>query len=247
MKKWFILMVLCGLTLSYAHADTKILELKLKKQYPELSIQTVNPTPIPGIYEIYLGEKILYTDQNARYFFTGSLLDLVEKKNLSQEHLAQYGQININTLPLNQAIRYSKGNGQRKLYVFSDPDCPYCRKLEQLMTTIDHVTVYLFLMPLTKLHPNAEIISDQIWCASKPYDAWEDYMLHHIEPKSKVKCSTPIQKNLALAKSLKITGTPTLFLENGYRLSGVPESAQQLDMILDSVHQDLSPIEPSTK
>lgn len=214
------------------HADSKTLEQNFKKNYPEIPVKSVTASPLPGIYEVYAAGKIIYTDETAKYLFFGNLLDVQNKKNLTEDRLAQLSKIDVKQLPLDQAIKYVKGKGERTLYVFSDPDCPYCQKLEQHMTSIDNVTVYLFLLPLKKLHPQAEAVANKIWCSKNPYEAWEDYMLHRKAPGNTAQCKTPLQKNLALAQTLQIDGTPTLFLQNGMRLSGSPQNAEQLEQLL---------------
>ncbi|EPG34604.1 thiol:disulfide interchange protein DsbC [Acinetobacter colistiniresistens] len=146
--------------------------------------------------------------------------------------MSELTKIDVKQLPLDQAIKYVKGKGERILYVFSDPDCPYCQKLEQHMTSVDNVTVYLFLFPLKRLHPQAEAVANKIWCAKNQYEAWEDYMLHRKAPKNTTQCETPIQKNLVLGQKLQIDGTPTLFLQNGTRLSGSPQNAEQIEQLL---------------
>lgn len=235
--KIMIKTLLSALTLSLiglqtVHADSKTLEQNFKKNYPEIAVKSVSPSPLPGIYEVYAAGKIIYTDETAKYLFFGNLLDVQNKKNLTEDRLAELSKIDIKQLPLDQAIKYVKGKGERTLYVFSDPDCPYCQKLEQHMTSVDNVTVYLFLFPLKKLHPQAEAVANKIWCSKNQYEAWEDYMLHRKAPKSAAQCETPIQKNLALGQKLQIDGTPTLFLQNGMRLSGSPQNAEQIEQLL---------------
>lgn len=229
--------LLSALTLSLiglqiVHADSKTLEQNFKKNYPEIPVKSVNASPLPGIYEVYAAGKIIYTDETAKYLFFGNLLDVQNKKNLTEDRLAELSKIDVKQLPLDQAIKYVKGKGERTLYVFSDPDCPYCQKLEQNMTSIDNVTVYLFLFPLKNLHPKAEAVANKIWCAKNQYEAWEDYMLHRKAPKGTTQCETPIQKNLALGQKLQIDGTPTLFLQKGMRLSGSPQNAEQIEQLL---------------
>lgn len=220
------------LGLQTLHADSKILEQNFKKNYPDLPISAISASPFSGIYEVYVGGKIIYTDEAAKYLFFGNLLDVKNQKNLTEERIAELNKIDIKQLPLDQAIKYVKGNGERIVYIFTDPDCPYCQKLEQHMTSIDNITVYLFLFPLKKLHPQAETVANKIWCAKNQYEAWEDYMLHRKLTKNSGECKTPIQKNLDLGQSLQINGTPTLFLQNGSRISGIPQNADHLEKIL---------------
>jgi len=231
-KTWFTALGLSFITLQATHADTQTLEQNFKRNYPDLPIQSISPSPLSGLYEVYVAGKMIYTDESAQYLLFGNLLDIKNKRNLTEERLVELNKIDVKQLPLEQAIKYVKGKGERTLYVFTDPDCPYCQKLEQYMTTIDNVAIYLFLFPLKKLHPQAEIAANKIWCAKNQYDAWEDYMLHRKLPQSATQCDAPIQKNLLLGQKLKITGTPTLFLQNGERVAGLPQDAEHIEQLL---------------
>ena len=235
MKNWLTALTLSLATLGIAHADVKTLEQNLKSNYPDLPVKGVYQSVIPGIYEVYTSGDIVYTNQDAKYFFVGNLVDLKQKRNLTDERLGELGKIDVKTLPLNQAIKYVKGKGERTLYIFSDPDCPYCQRLEQNMVGVDNVTVYLFLYPIASLHPNAEKVADQIWCAANPAEAWNNYMLNRKLPATSKTCQTPVKKNIALGNSLEIDGTPALFLQDGQRLSGVPGDAKQIETLLQSV------------
>ena len=232
MKKWLTLLGLSALTLTSAYASTTTLEKNLKKEFPQVPTKILGDTPIKGVYELLVGDTIVYTDENARYFFVGNLVDFKNKQNLTAKREEALTKIDVNTLPLEQAIKHVKGDGSRTLYVFSDPDCPYCKKLEKNMTSVDNVTLYTFLFPLKNLHPNAETVAQQIWCASNPYEAWEDYMILNKAPTTTANCDNPIQKNIALGRSLNITGTPTLFLADGSRISGALD-AEDLNKLLD--------------
>lgn len=130
--------------------------------------------------------------------------------------------INTTLLPLNQAIKYVKGSGKRTIYEFSDPDCPFCEELEQQLLNINDLTIYLFLFPVTEIHPNAAFRANQIWHAKDRYAAWENYMLYRTAPDTSGESeNTPIERNIVLGRQLEITGTPTFFLENGFRVEGV--------------------------
>lgn len=234
MKKWFSTLALSVFSLNLVYANPPTLEKNLKKEFPEIPTKILGETPIKNMYEVMIADTIVYTDENARYFFVGNLVDFKNKENLTAKREKALGQIDIAQLPLEQAIKHVKGDGSRVLYVFSDPDCPYCKKLEQNMTSVDNVTLYTFLYPLTNLHPNADVVAEQIWCASNKYEAWEDYMILNEAPDTIVGCDNPIEKNIALGRKLNITGTPTLFLKDGSRVSGVL-STEQINKLLDAI------------
>ncbi len=236
MKTWFTLLSLAIFSITTAQADIQSLEKNLQKNFPDMPAKSIHRTPLPDIYEVYMGGRIVYTNEQGRYFMVGSLIDLPEQKNLTEEREQILKRIDVKQLPLNQAIKQVKGNGKRVIYLFSDPDCPYCQKLELELAKLNNVTLYLFMMPLKELHPNAERISKQIWCSKKPAQAWTDYTVNKKQPSAKDSCETPIEKNIELAKTLEITGTPTLFLKDGTRLSGaIP--ADELDKMLDQLEQ----------
>lgn len=235
MKQWLSLLAISMFMLSIAHADIATLKQNLKTQYPEIEIKSVATTPVKDIYEVYMGGRIVYTNEDAKYFFVGNLIDLKAQKNLTEERESALTAIDVKSLPLDQAIKHVKGKGERIIYLFSDPDCPYCQLLEKELKNIDNLTIYLFLYPIKSLHPNAEKISQQIWCSKDSYQVWQDYLINKKQPTAVKACNTPIEKNIALAKKLEIDGTPSFFLKNGTRISGV-KGANEIEALLKSVH-----------
>jgi thiol:disulfide interchange protein DsbC len=233
MKKLLIAATFSLFSLSITHADEKSLASLLKQNYPELKAEVLGKTPIAGIYEVLVNDNLTYADESGRYFFIGNLVDYSNKLSLTQQRMQTINSIDVKTLPLKQAIKQVKGKGQRVLYIFTDPDCPYCKQLEQTLTQVDNITLYIFPFPITSLHPNAANIAKQIWCSKHPYQAWQNYLLHNLQPIASGSCQNPVEANVALGKQLKIDGTPTLFLKNGHRLSGAP-SAEQLEELLNS-------------
>ena len=232
MKQLFMTACLSLATLAAAHADELSLANQLKKNYPSLNAKVIGTTPVNGIYEVMVDGDLLYSDETGRYFFVGNLVDFANQRSLTQERMQKIKAIDIKSLPLKQAIKQVKGDGSRTLYIFTDPDCPYCKKLEQSLSQVNNVTLYIFPYPITSSHPNAANISKKIWCAKQPYQAWQDYLLNGISPEGASSCANPIDANIALARKLNISGTPTLFLGNGYRIEGAV-SAEQLEQLLE--------------
>lgn len=234
MKRWLTALSLGLFAFTTTHADIATVQENLKKNFPTIPVKSVTTSPIKDIYEVYMDGRIVYTNNDAKLFFVGNLIDLVNQKNLSEEREQVLTSIDIKKLPLDQAIKHVKGKGERVLYIFSDPDCPYCHQLEQELTKVDNVTIYLFLFPITTLHPNAATIANQIWCSKDRYQTWQDYLLEKKQPKTTKTCSTPVEKNIQLAKTLGITGTPSFFLKNGNRISGA-RSAEDIETLLKDV------------
>jgi len=194
-------------------------EAALKAGYPATAFRDIRPTPLPGIYEVSMGRNLAYVGSDARYFLFGHLYDMREQRDLTADRLEAARRIDFASLPLADAITTVRGNGSRMLAVFSDPDCPYCRKLEQELSKLDNVTVHTFLYPLAELHPDARQRAIAVWCAPDRAAAWQVLMVNGKAPPA-AECAHPIDRNIALARKLGVEGTPALFDVRGRHLAG---------------------------
>ena len=214
------------LSVGITQADETSIRKVLSAKFPEAKIASIQKTPYSGLYEVYMDGQLVYADGNAQYIFLGDVLDVKNRANLTQARLSVLNAVPLNKLPLNNAIKTVKGKGERKLVVFSDADCPYCRKFEDELKKVDNITVYTFLLPIESLHPKAAQISRQIWCAPDKNKAWDDYMGSGKMPANDGKCTNPIDENIALGRKLAINGTPTIILNNGQRIPGMVPAAK---------------------
>ncbi len=207
-------------------ADAGDVEKRLKEQYPATKITAVRETPVQGVYEVAMGRNVAYTDASGRYMIFGHLYDMREQKDLTAQRLDEINKIDVSALPLADAIKTVKGDGSRKLYVFSDPDCPFCQRLErETMPKLDNVTIYTFLYPLEELHPDAKRKAETIWCAKDRAKAWDDFMKSGKLPDQVTRCDNPVERNIRLGGSLGINGTPTIIMGDGEMVPGfVPAS-----------------------
>jgi len=197
----------------------------LEKRSPPISPRSISPTPILGIYEVYSDGSIFYMDKTASFALVGgSLLNDISKKNLTEDRLQELGKIKFADLPLQNAIKIIKGTGAYKFAIFTDPDCPYCKSLEQGLANheINDYTAYIFLYPLKKLHPEATAKSEFIWCAKDKAEAWTSWMIKGINP-VKATCENPISQNVKLAEDIGVNGTPSIYLENGQQSKGLQD------------------------
>jgi thiol:disulfide interchange protein DsbC len=201
---------------------------KLSTLYPATQFNEIRLSQFEGMYEVVMGKNIGYTDTEGRYFLFGHVFDMQTRQDLTQQRIDELNKVNFADLPLKDAIKEVRGKGQRKLAVFSDPDCPFCKKLEQELPYLDNVTIYTFPMPLEGLHPSATQTAKSIWCSSKRQSAWRDYLLSNKQPTGKTDCSNPIERNVLLGQKLGISGTPTLIAEDGRVMPGAA-SADQIE------------------
>lgn len=214
-----------------AHAGEKEIRQSLQKNLTGMEVTSVSKTPYGGLYELVVDGQAAYVTDDGKYLILGNVIELQSKRNLTAARNAKLMEVKWSTLPLANAIKEVKGNGSRKLAIFSDADCPYCRKLEPELEKLSNVTIYTFLFPIEGLHPDAVPTSKKIWCEKDRLKAWKAYMLKGEEPKSKGDCANPVDENVALGAKLKISGTPTMILENGTRIPGYMP-AEKLDPLL---------------
>jgi len=193
---------------------------RLEQKFPGATIRNVAKSGYFGLYEAQLDDQVVYTDAKANQIIVGSIYDINTKQNLTEERTRKLNRIAWDALPLDLAIKKVKGNGQRKLVVFSDADCPFCAKLETELKTVDDVTIYTFLFPIDQLHPDAARKSKMIWCAPDRVKAWDDFFSTHKLPDNKGDCDTPLVATSALGKQLRVNATPTLVFVDGSIIPG---------------------------
>lgn len=207
---------------SAAPAVAADMRAKLQSMYPQRVIGPVATTQIPGIFEVLTDDKISYVDASGKYWlFNGQLVDLPAQVNITEVRLGEVNRIDPRTLPLGDAIKMVKGKGERTLFVFADPNCGFCKKLEADLKDMDNVTVYTFLYPILR---NSREPAAHVWCSSDRAKTWDDLMVRGVQPLPGA-CDTPLERNLALGQRLNVTGTPTMFSADGRRLAGAVGAA----------------------
>lgn len=207
---------------TYALADEAGVKKAVEAAYPKIKVDKVTKTPYAGLYEVFLGGQIIYTDEKLTFLIAeGRLVDPKTKKDITGERLDELTKVDFASLPLDQAIKVVKGNGSRKLVVFSDVDCPYCKRLERNeLTNITDVTIYTFLYPIEQLHPDAANKSKLIWCSADRVKAWQDWILKDQLPNTTGTCDVPLEKVGQLARKVGVTSTPTMIFADGKRMLG---------------------------
>ncbi|BEP93349.1 DsbC family protein [Acidovorax sp. sif1233] len=205
-----------GIAASAQEADIR---KALAERIPQMDkIDEVRPTPMKGLYEVRIGTDLFYTDAKGNYVIQGELIDAKARRNLTEDRIAKLTAVEFSALPLKDAFTIVRGDGKRKVAVFEDPNCGYCKRFERDLQNVDNVTVYLFLYPI--LSPDSAEKSRNIWCAKDPVTAWQDLMVRD-KPAAAASCDTSaLQRNLAFGRKHKITGTPTLIFANGARVPG---------------------------
>ncbi|MFA7350421.1 MAG: DsbC family protein [Methylotenera sp.] len=239
MLKKIISIALMGAFSTIAIADEASVKKAVEAAYPKFKVEKVTKTPYAGLYEVFMGGQIIYTDEKLTFLIAeGRLVDPKTKKDITGERLEELTKIDFASLPLEQAIKVVKGNGSRKLVVFSDVDCPYCKRLERNeIANITDVTVYTFLYPIEQLHPDAANKSKLIWCAKDRVKAWDNWILRDQLPSTAATCDVPIEKVGQLAKKIGVSSTPTLIFADGKRMLGAQPYKEIERMLIEAARK----------
>jgi thiol:disulfide interchange protein DsbC len=206
----------------------------LSERIPQIPrIEEITRSPMAGLYEIRLStNEIYYSDAEGNFLIQGSLIDTKSKRNLTEEREAKLSAIDFSGLPFKDAITIVRGNGKRKLAVFEDPNCGYCKRFERDLAKVDNITIYLFLYPI--LGDDSVAKSRNVWCSKDPAGAWTQVMTKE-QPLPNSNCNTAaVDRNVEFGRKFKITGTPTLISQDGSRVPGAINTMQIEKMLLDA-------------
>ena len=210
-----------------AVAQEALIRKNIAERLPDFpKIDEVTKTPIPGVYELRVGTELVYSDERGEHIIQGALIDTKTGVNLTEARIDKLTAIDFASLPLKDAIVYKQGTGARKLVVFADPNCGYCKKFERELLQVKDVTVYTFLYSI--LGGDSPEKSRNIWCAKDSTAVWREWMVNGtVPPRAMAQCDAgALQRNMAMGKKYRVNGTPALVFEDGKRVPGALPPAQ---------------------
>jgi thiol:disulfide interchange protein DsbC len=238
MKIFRNLLVALGLlAVLTAWGQEALIRKNLGERIPQLkNIDEVSKSPIAGLYEVRVnGTDIFYTDAEGNFVIQGSLMDTRLKRNLTEERIEKLSAIAFDSLPVKDAFTIVRGDGSRKLAVFEDPNCGYCKRFERDLQKVDNITIHTFLYPI--LGADSGEKARNIWCSKEPGKVWQDWMVREksIPATAAAACDVgALARNVALGRKHKISGTPTLLFVDGSRVPGAITSAQVEKYLADA-------------
>jgi thiol:disulfide interchange protein DsbC len=199
--------------------DLEKIRTEIKKKFPEATVETVRKSGYGGLLEVTGGGDVFYTDDKVTFIVLGSIVDAKTRENVTETRSRKLSAVSFDSLPLDSAVKIVRGNGSRRIAIFEDPNCGYCKRFEADLAKVTDLTVYVFLYPI--LSPESAEKSKAVWCAPDRSKAWLDLMLKDATPaNAAASCETPVDKVLAFGRDKRITGTPTIFFEDGERVPG---------------------------
>ena len=225
---------LMTLVASCGWANEAVIKKALSERLPGFKVDEVRPAPMPGLWEVRTGTELRYTDAAGNYLIEGEILDLRAKKNLTEERIAKLTAIEFSSLPLKDAVVWKTGTGKRRIAVFADPNCGYCKRFERALQDVKDVTVYTFVIPI--LGQDSVEKTHAIVCAKDQTTAWRSWMLDGTAPpKVEGKCDdTMTERNLAFSRRHHLNATPAILFEDNTRVPGAM-SAEQVERKLQSL------------
>ena len=189
---------------------------RFAERFDNPPVTAVRRTPY-GLYEVQMGTDIVYTNEDVTFVLDGALIDAKTRVDVTRARIDALTKVSFNDLPFELSFKQVRGNGERKIAIFEDPNCGYCKQLRQSMKGIDNVTIHTFPFPILSQDSTEKVRN--IWCASDRGAAWDAWMLEGKVPASN-DCEVPIAKMLALGHKLMVQGTPALFFADGSRVGG---------------------------
>jgi thiol:disulfide interchange protein DsbC len=217
-------LALCAASSVASRADETAIRRNLPARLPDLPhIDEVRPAPVPGLFEVRLGNDVIYSDADGSFVLEGDLIDTSRQVNLTDERETALKRIDVAMLPLADAVVWKSGSGARRLVVFADPNCGYCRKLERVLNDVRDVTVFTFVIPI--LGDDSVVKARDIWCAADRGAAWRRWMVDGIAPPAATCDTAALTRNLAMQRRYGVVGTPSLVFAGGERVAGVLDAA----------------------
>jgi thiol:disulfide interchange protein DsbC len=215
-------------------ADEAAIRANLPARLPNLpKIDEITLSPMPGLWEVRLGSQVIYSDAQGSFVIEGEMIDTGKHRNITRERIDRLTAFDFAKLPLRDAVVWKQGTGARKLVVFADPNCGYCKRLEQDLSSVRNITVYTFLIPI--LGGDSPEKSKDIWCSRDSGKVWRNWMVNGAAPPVATNCDTAaLSRNVALSQKHGIAGTPALVFENSERVPGIL-TAKELEKKLASL------------
>ena len=230
--KWALIVATTVLSLGTAVAQEAAIRKNLSERLPNLpKIDEVSKTPMNGLFEIRMGNEVMYSDADGSFLIQGALIDVKQKRNLTEERMEKLSAIAFDQLPMKSAFTQVRGNGKRKLAVFADPNCGYCKRFEKDLQKLDNVTIHHFLYPI--LGEDSKTKSRNIWCAKDKAKVWNDWMINGTTPPTTNCDASAVDTVVEFGKKNRITGTPMLLFADGTRVPGAVPMAQVEKMLAD--------------
>ena len=224
-------LVLSAFNVEAAERVEERLTKSLQQVFPDIEITRVNSTPIENIYEVMIGPDVIYMTGDARFILKGDLIDMKERRNLSEDLRSKSRADLLKNIPESEYIEFASKDSKDTIYVFTDIDCAYCRKLHRDVPELNDnaITVRYLAYPRAGIGSSVHRRMGDIWCAEDRQQAMTDAKSgRSVEANN---CKNPVENQHVLGKKLGVRGTPAIFLESGQALAGYMSPDELLSVL----------------
>ncbi len=237
-KQWLLMMLTMAALATTAQAqDGAPAELRetLKSIVPDMQPDSVRKSAMTGLYEVSYGPEVIYISADGKYLLQGDLIDVGTRENLTEVRRAVGRKQVIDDIKKSSMIVFAPAEPKYTITVFTDVDCTYCRKLHGEMADYNRegIAVRYLAFPRAGVNSKSYHKIVNVWCAKDQRAAMT--RAKRGEALEKGTCDHPVRDHLKAAERLRVSGTPTLVLDDGTEFAGyVP--AKQLRQALDQMH-----------
>ena len=219
-RLFFLILIFFATSAIANDALKKEFQKSLSRLSSDFEISDVKETPIKGIYQVTIGPDVIYMSRDGNYVLKGEILDIGNRRNLTEDFRAQTRINLLNTISDSEYIEFSSTKTKNYIYVFTDVDCGYCRKLHRDVPELNSMGIAVRYLAYPRAGVDSIIGEEMrnVWCAENRQKALTTSK--NRQPIEVKICDAPISRHHALGRELGVTGTPAIFLENGRKLPG---------------------------
>jgi len=216
LKLLYVFLLLFIFIPAYAADELSVTEAKekLKQTFNYLNVSKFSEGPLPGTYELITGNKVIYFHPENELLIFGEIYNK-QGRSLTAESRNAHQQEKLSDLDLNVAL--AVGNGEKKIIEFTDPDCPYCRKLDSYLSDKTNVTRLIYFSIPKQMHPKADAKAVHVFCSNNPQQALNDVFANSVEEEALLDCEVgraQLTEHKRISDDFGVTGTPTVVLDN---------------------------------
>ena len=215
-------LTMLALAISFpVQADINAVKKALTDAIPNAQSAVIKKSAIEGVYEVTQGLQVFYVTEDGKFAILGNVVDLKSGDNLTNLSVEKLRKTLYDSLDVASMIVYpAKGKVKRTIAIFSDIDCPYCRKMHAEIPSLNDagIEVRYLAYPRSGVGGKSYWKAVSAWCDENPARAMDEAMLAGISGNKK--CDNPVKDHMALVEKFGVNGTPNIITDKGEMFPG---------------------------
>ena len=224
-------LLLASVAFSVANADENTIKQALTKAMPSIKVDSIKPSEIKGLYEVIMGTNIYYVSDDAKYLLQGRLVDLASRTDLTEAKLSGTRKLALEKLGTDKMIVFKPKIGKYKVFVFTDIDCGYCRKLHSEIDQylVQGISIQYLFFPRAGKGSDSYNKAVSVWCSDDRNAALTAAKKDQTLPAKT--CVNPVDEHMQLAADFDVKGTPMIVTEKGNVFPGYLPAKQLVEAL----------------